>query len=106
MYKKVKIKRSQITRNEALEGETIETKFHRIMNNGEPIKDGAPLIYTERSEGVKAGYNIRTDRFEVALDAMNVVHRAGMAKREEVAGKTSTEKNESGEAESTQGNGE
>ena len=33
---------------ETFEGETIETKVNRIVNNGEPIKDGAPIIYTER----------------------------------------------------------
>lgn len=104
MYKKVEIKPSQIKRNEALEGETIEHKFQRILNNNEPIKDGAPLIYTERSEGVKAGYNIRTDRFDVALDAMTVVHKSRAAQRDAL--NKPDEKKEDGEAETTRANEE
>ena len=36
--------------NNSLEGESIEAKVCRIVNNGEPISDGAPLIYTERKD--------------------------------------------------------
>lgn len=71
--------------NNAYEGETIEQKIFRITNNKEPITDGAPLIYTDRSEGVQPDYNIRTDRFEVAIDAMDKVTKAQQAKREERA---------------------
>ena len=56
--------------NNSLEGESIEAKVCRIVNNGEPISDGAPLIYTERKDGVKEEYNIRTDRFDIALNAV------------------------------------
>ena len=34
------------------EGEYIEEKVRRITENGEPIEDGAPIIYTERKDGV------------------------------------------------------
>lgn len=63
-------------------GETIEKKIRRIVNNKEPITDGAPLIYTERAKGVEAQYNIRTDRWEIGLDAMDYVTRSHIAKRE------------------------
>ena len=52
------------------------------MNNNEPISEGSPLIYTERKEGVLPGYDVRTDRFEVAVDAMDKVHADKIAKRE------------------------
>lgn len=68
--------------NELYEGETIEQKISRIVNNKEPITDGAPLIYTERKQGVQPGYNIRTDRWEVAIDAMDAVTATKKAKRE------------------------
>jgi len=71
--------------NESTEGETIEQKIQRVTINKEPIKDGAALIYTERSEGVKAGYNIRTDRFEIAIDAMDKVQASVQAKRDSKA---------------------
>ena len=38
-----------------------------------PIEDGAPIIYTERKDGVNPAYNIRTDRWEIAQDAMEQV---------------------------------
>lgn len=69
--------------NQSSEGETIENKIERIVNNKEPITDGAPIIYTERKQGVVAGYDIRTDRWEIAIDAMSAVDKANKAKREE-----------------------
>ena len=42
------------------EGEYIEEKVRRITENNEPIEDGAPIIYTERKDGVNPAYNIRT----------------------------------------------
>ena len=70
--------------NNSLEGESIEAKVCRIVNNGEPISDGAPLIYTERKDGVKEEYNIRTDRFDIALNAMDYVTKSNRAKRDSV----------------------
>lgn len=64
------------------EGETIETKVNRIVNNGEPITDGAPIIYTERKDGVLPEYDIRTDRWDIAIDAMDKVNMNRFAKRE------------------------
>lgn len=85
MYKFNNIRKGLLFVNESSEGERIEDKVYRITKNNEPIKDGAPIIYTERNEGVLAGYNIRTDRFEVALDAMDAVNKTIRAKREEKA---------------------
>jgi CRISPR/Cas system-associated protein Cas7 (RAMP superfamily) len=82
MYKVSNPHNTHINRNTTYEGETIETKVRRIVNNKEPISDGAPLVYTERKEGVKAEYNIKTDRFEVAIDAMDKVAKAQAAKRD------------------------
>lgn len=62
-------------------GETIENKVNRIVNNNEPIRDGAPLIYNERSAGISPDCDIRTDRFAVAVEAMTKVQRAKVAKR-------------------------
>lgn len=55
------------------EGEYIEEKVRRITENNEPIEDGAPIIYTERKDGVNPAYNIRTDRWDIAQDAMEQV---------------------------------
>lgn len=76
---------TQIKKNDSEVGETIEMKFERIMNNNEPIKDGAPLIYQDRDEGVAPGYDIRTDRFEIAVMGMDTVEKSIQAKRENKA---------------------
>lgn len=67
--------------NNSVEGETIEEKIERVLNNNEPIADGAPIIYTDRRDGVLPAYDIRTDRFEIAIDAMNKVSASQLAKR-------------------------
>lgn len=72
---------SKITGVELKEGETIEIKVKRITEEKTPITDTAPIIYTNRSDGVIAGYNIRTDRFDVALSAMDKVNKAKIATR-------------------------
>lgn len=82
-YKPNKPQKSTLKVRNVMDGETLETKVNRIVNNKEPIKDGAPLIYTERKEGVKAEMNIRTDRWELALDAMDKVNADKIAKRTE-----------------------
>lgn len=82
MYKKQIPSKSTIQRNNSQSGETIEQKMFRVITNKEPIKDGAPLVYTERKDGVKPAYNIRTDRFEIAIDAMDVVSKSITAKRD------------------------
>ena len=71
------------------EGESIETKVNRILINKEPIQDGAPLIYTNRKDGVLPGYNIRTDRFDVAIEAMDKVSKSRLTKRMEYINKDS-----------------
>lgn len=62
------------------EGEAIETKVRRLVETGEPIKDGAPLVYQERKEGVKPEFDIRSDKWEIAEGAMNMVAKAETAK--------------------------
>ena len=67
---------SQFEPIQAIEGERIEDKIRRVIDNKEPITDGAPIIYTERKLGVLPAYNIRTDRWEIAQAAMEVNQKA------------------------------
>ena len=55
------------------EAESIEEKGRSIVNENEPIEDGAPIIFLERIDGVKPEFNIRTDRWEIAIEAMDKV---------------------------------
>ena len=82
MYKVNKAKRSSMTSVVTVEGETLEQKIERIVANKEPITDGAPEVFTDRKEGVLSAYNIRTDRWEIACEAMDKVAGSLNAKRD------------------------
>lgn len=62
------------------DGESIETKVERVVQNKEPIEDGAEIIYTEKKQGVQPQYDIRTDKWEVAQEAMNLAHANRIAR--------------------------
>jgi len=72
--------------NTSYVGETLEAKIFRMMNNKEPIGDAVPLTYTDRAEGVGAQYDIRTDRWEVAVEGMDRVSKSWQAQREQRMG--------------------
>ena len=80
--KRITYKRTTITPVKTYEGEPIELKVERLLTNKEGITDGAPIIYTERKDGVNPAHNIRTDRWEIAAQTMDVVHRNKAAKSE------------------------
>ena len=103
MYKRSQYTNTGFNVNASIQGQTLEQKIEQITSNKEPIKDGSPLIFTEKSEGVKAGYNIRTDRFEVAVDAIDKMVKSNIAKSE--AKPQMSIVREDGGAESTQGTG-
>jgi hypothetical protein len=81
MYRKTEYGTSNLEINESTVGETIEMKVERIVNNGEGVEDGAPSIYTERAMGILPEYDIRTDKWDLALDAMDKVHKQDVKKR-------------------------
>ena len=71
-----------MSRNEGYIAEKIEIKIRRIETNKEKITDGAPLIYTDRKEGVVKAFNPRNDKWEDAIEATNVISMTKLAKRE------------------------
>lgn len=82
MYKVERPTQSTLKVNESYEADRIEIKVARILNNKEPIKDGAPIIYTERKDGVRPEYDVRTDRFELAIEATDIMSKQSILKRE------------------------
>lgn len=64
-----------IIKIDAYEGEIIEAKVKRMTENKEPIKDGAPLVYTEKNEGVKPEHNIRTDKWAIVQEKMDAANK-------------------------------
>ena len=81
--KKVTVPTIMAARIKAKEGEWIEEKVRRVVENGEPIEDGAPIVYTERKDGVQPEYNIRTDKWYIAQHAMDTLARGTREKRKE-----------------------
>lgn len=81
MYKGIRATAGTLKVNKCYTGETIEAKVRRMTNNKEPIKDTGPLNYTERKDGVLPEYDIRTDRMEFALEAMDKASKSEIAKR-------------------------
>lgn len=73
--KKVGINYRSKLKTTLVEGERLELKIDRMTQNNEPIGDSVPLIYTPRKDGVIAAYDIRTDKWDIALDAMEKVNR-------------------------------
>lgn len=61
-------------------GESIEEKMRKVTQNNEPIDNVAPLVYTERKDGVLPQYDVRTDRFELARQAKDKYFTARMDK--------------------------
>ena len=76
-YKKQKTAMQSI---ETYEGESIEDRVLKLEQNNEPIEDRAPLIYTEKKDGVLPMYDIRTDKWDVAQNAMDTVNKTRITK--------------------------
>lgn len=55
-------------------GETLIKKIQRILDENEPLTDGAPMIYTPKQAGVRDDCNIRTDKWALAMNAMDRVN--------------------------------
>lgn len=55
-------------------GETLIKKIQRILDENEPLTDGAPMIYTPKEAGVRDDCNVRTDKWTLAMNAMDRVN--------------------------------
>lgn len=61
----------------AYQAEPREVKLRKIISGeSSNMEDGVfPTIYTEKKDGVRPEYDIRTDRFEVAIDAIDKINQ-------------------------------
>ena len=81
--------------NLTYQAEPREVKLRKIIN-GETcsMEDGVfPTIYTEKKDGVQPEYDIRTDRFEVAIDAMDKINQSTANQIAKNKGETESVKN-------------
>lgn len=77
------------------EAEPREVKLRKIIS-GETsnMEDGVfPTIYTEKKDGVRPEYDIRTDRFEVAIDAIDKINQSAASQIAKNKGETEAAKN-------------
>lgn len=60
------------------QAEPREVKLRKIISGeSSNMEDGVfPIIYTEKKDGVLPEYDIRTDRFEVAIDAIDKINQS------------------------------
>lgn len=64
--------------NLTYQAEPREVKLRKIINGeSNDMEDGVfPTIYTEKKDGVQPEYDIRTDRFEIAIDAIDKINQS------------------------------
>lgn len=72
-FRKIKNTNDNLCTTEAFDGQSIEEKVFEAVNSKSPIEAVAPMVYSERKDGVLPETNIRTDRFEIAQEAMNSI---------------------------------
>lgn len=80
--------------NLTYEAEPREVKLRKIISGeASNMEDGVfPTIYTEKKDGVQPEYDIRTDRFEVAIDAIDKINQSAANQIAKSKGETETVK--------------
>ena len=81
--------------NLTYEAEPREVKLRKIISGeASNMEDGVfPTIYTEKKDGVQPEYDIRTDRFEVAIDAIDKINQSAASRIAKNKGETESAKN-------------
>lgn len=72
--------KSRIQINNLYEAEPLEVKLRRKMKGGKVDEEEGEgktwaITYTEKKDGVRPEYDIRTDRFEIAREAMETLEK-------------------------------
>lgn len=81
--------------NLTYQAEPREVKLRKIISGeANNMEDGVfPTIYTERKDGVQPEFDIRTDRFEIAIDAIDKINQSAASQIAKSMGETETVKN-------------
>lgn len=79
--------------NLTYQAEPREVKLRKIISGeSSDMEDGVfPTIYTEKKDGVMPENDIRTDRFEVAIEAIDKINQSIANQIAKSKGKTETE---------------
>ena len=81
--------------NLTYQAEPREVKLRKIISGeANNMEDGVfPTIYTEKKDGVQPEFDIRTDRFEIAIDAMDKINQSAANQIAKSKGETEAVKN-------------
>jgi len=76
--------------NLAYLAEPREVKLRKIISGeANNVEDGVfPTIYTEKKDGVRPEFDIRTDRFEVAIEAIDKINQSAANQIAKSSGET------------------
>lgn len=93
MNKYVNTSSNNVFFNEQYDGEDIHEKIERVRTTEEPIEaDGnGGNIYTQRKDGVIPEYNVRTDKWDMALETMDEYNKTKIARAEAYTLETESE---------------
>lgn len=80
-------------------GESLEEMLRRLTANKEPIPENVPPIFTPQEDGIIPDYDIRSDRFDVAMDAQDKFSRSKIAQGAEKPDITESEDKQEPKAE-------
>lgn len=77
------------------QAEPREVKLRKIISGeSNNMEDGVfPTIYTEKKDGVQPEFDIRTDRFEVAIEAIDKINQSAANQIAKNKGETEAVKN-------------
>lgn len=86
--------------NLTYQAEPREVKLRKIISGeANNMEDGVfPTIYTEKKDGVQPEFDIRTDRFEIAIDAIDKINQSAANQIAKNKGETEAVKNSGTEA--------
>lgn len=81
--------------NLTYQAEPREVKLRKIISGeSNNMEDGVfPTIYTEKKDGVQPEFDIRTDRFEIAIDAIDKINQSAANQIAKNKGETEAVKN-------------
>lgn len=76
--------------NLTYQAEPREVKLRKIISGeANNMEDGVfPTIYTEKRDGVQPEFDIRTDRFEIAIEAMDKINQSAASQIAKSSGET------------------
>lgn len=81
VYKPKVTERRLLHINKTYKAESLMMKIRRMLANREPIEDEIETVYTNKKDGVLPAYDIRTDRWEVAMEAIGKMQNAEISEQ-------------------------